>query len=186
MSRTGALIEASILPETGTPVRLVRGSLEAAGQTVWSIGERCGIAFSSEVCVEAWLPDSNSRQARVDTLVDSIRDDIKSPEWPEAAASKGAGAGKEFEVLAKLARTLERQFAGDPATIASFSCELQGFDLLAQALEASYSKDPDSRRRLADIMSACNELLRRLETAPKDEAGLLQTGPDSSCPEIVG
>lgn len=183
MSQTGALVEASILPEAGTPVRLVRGSLEAAGETVWRSGSRCGVAFSSHVSVEAWLPDSNGRQARVDALVSEVRNDNAFPESPEAEAPSNAVHGQAFEVLADLARTMGRRIASDPVTIARFSVELQGFDILSQALEALRSKQPGSTRRLADTVSACGELLLRLEAVPDDipEPILVRTSSASDC-----
>jgi hypothetical protein len=185
MSQTGALVEGNILPDAGTPVSLVRGSLEAVGETVWSSGSRCGVAFSSNVSVEAWLPDLNGRQARVDALVDEIRNDGESPEWLAADASCNAEPDQIFQVLADLARTLGRQIAGDPVTVARFSSELQGFDLLAEALEAMRSKQPGRNRRLADTLSACGELLLRLKAAPEDiaEPAFVRTGSASGCSE---
>lgn len=168
MSRTGALVEASILPEAGTPVRLVRGSLEAAGETVWRSGSRCGVAFSSLVSVEAWLPDLNGRQARVDALVGGIRNDNSFPELLEAAAALSAEPDQAFKVLADLARSLGHRLASDAVMVARFSSELQGFDILAQALEALGSQQPGSRRRLDDTVSACGELLNRLNAGSED------------------
>ena len=178
LSQTGALIEASILPEAGTPVRLVRGSLEAVGKTVWRSGSRCGIAFSSHVSVEAWLADSNARQARVDALVGEIRGGRAIEERPAVEASCSAEPNRAFEVLAELAMTLGRRIASDPVAITKFSSELQGFDILAQALEAMHSQDPGSSRRLADTLSACAELLLRLNAAAAQvpEPALVRNG----------
>jgi hypothetical protein len=188
ISRTGALIEASILPEAGTPVRLVRGSLEAAGETVWRSGGRCGIAFESHVCVESWLPDWNGRQAQVDALLDDIRKDSASGDLPDARPACETDPDQAFKTLADLARTLGRQFASDSATVARFSSELQGFDILAQALEALGARQPGGTRRLADTVSACRELLLRLDSDSGDlpEPVLVRTGSASGWLETLG
>jgi hypothetical protein len=162
ISRTGALVEAAILPDTGTPVSLVRGSLSAEGRTVWRSGSRCGIAFSSDVVVDAWLPDGNSRQARVDALLRDIRNDNAAYEEVSSLAHHGEGSGSK-EILAELASILGTQLASDPLIVARFSTELQGLDLLAQALEAR--NQPDGIRRLAHTVSACGEILGRLKAA---------------------
>lgn len=163
ISRTGALVEAAILPDTGTSVRLVRGSLSAEGKTVWRSGSRCGIEFSSDVVVDAWLPDGNSRQARVDALVRDIRNNNAACEESFNHADNNGELGEPKEVLAELASALGTQFASDPLIVARFSTELQGLDLLAQALEAR--SQPGGDRRLVDTVNACGEILARLKTA---------------------
>jgi hypothetical protein len=171
MSPTGALVEADILPDPGTPVRLMRGSLETTGETVWHSGSRCGISFPSPVRVEAWLPETSGRQDRVDALVGQIRNNRTISERLASETSRTAEPELALDVLAELARTLGRQLAADPATIARFSFELQGFDLLAQALEALPPQQTGPSRRFADTVGACADLLLRLKTAGEHAPG---------------
>ncbi len=178
MSQNGALAEARLLPEAGTSVKILRGSLEAAGRIVWSSGCHCGIAFSSDVLVDAWLPKGKARQARIDALIDNIRNeneqsgDFPTEHRPDCRLDRSA------EVLALLARALGRQFASDPATIARFPFELQGLDILVQALEAIASDDSGASRRLAETVSACRELLANMTAAEgtRPEPAFLRDG----------
>src|SRR5947209_15008642 len=56
ISRTGALIEASLLPPPGTDVRVSRASLSASGTLVWVEGVKAGVRFDEFVNVADWLP----------------------------------------------------------------------------------------------------------------------------------
>lgn len=70
MSATGALVEAAAVPDAGTEIRLVRGSLAIPGEVAWSAAGRCGLHFSSLVSVHEWMvPPANREQQRVDDAV---------------------------------------------------------------------------------------------------------------------
>src|SRR5574338_707014 len=70
MSSEGALAEGVDVPQAGSEVRLVRGSLAASATVAWSAQGRCGLHFSSPVSVREWLaPPANQDQQRVDDAV---------------------------------------------------------------------------------------------------------------------
>jgi hypothetical protein len=129
------------------------------------------------VIVDAWLPDSNGRQAQVDALVRHIRNPEETSD-PSCTGTHSYGEVREpNEVLAELASALGSHFSRDPLIVAKFPTELQGLDLLAQVLEAQ--NYPVSDRRLADTVNACSEMLARLNQTFADpgERDSIQNGP---------
>lgn len=85
MSQSGALIEASVVPDPGAAVILKRGSLQAAGQIAWKVERKAGIAFSTKVTVADWLSRKLcAHQERVDEIVSSLE--------PGGQAGSGADA----------------------------------------------------------------------------------------------
>lgn len=69
LSRQGALIEASNLPNAGSIITLRRGTLEAKGRVVRASDDRIGVEFFSPVSVQSWLPVKGSpAQRSVDQL----------------------------------------------------------------------------------------------------------------------
>src|SRR3569623_1927072 len=70
MSSTGALVEGAAMPDGGSSVRLIRGSLMIPADVVWSAAGRCGLRFGGAGSVREWLaPPSNREQNRVDNTV---------------------------------------------------------------------------------------------------------------------
>ena len=155
---------------------LVRGSLSASGKIVWRSKSRCGIAFSSEVVIDAWLPAESSGQARVDAIVRDIRNANGTSDTPMGAAPISVEPAKPGARLAELANALATQFASDPLIVERFSIELQGLDLLAQALEASC--ESAEGERLAGTLAACEEIAAALASRPAavDTGHLVQNG----------
>lgn len=74
ISPNGALIEGPILPAPGAKVRLVRGTLRAAGTLAWEAQNHAGISFEEPINVEAWVQRiGHPGQQRVDSAVAAIR-----------------------------------------------------------------------------------------------------------------
>ena len=74
MSRAGALIESSVIPQPGSGVILKRGSLQTAGRIAWKIDRKAGLAFSTSVFVGDWMArQSGSHQDRVDEIVSKFK-----------------------------------------------------------------------------------------------------------------
>jgi hypothetical protein len=74
MSQTGALIEASRVPDPGAAVILKRGALHISGQIAWKVERKAGIVFSTKVNVADWLSrPAGAHQEKVDDIVSSLR-----------------------------------------------------------------------------------------------------------------
>lgn len=75
LSLHGALLEGAQLPREGTAVRLMRGSLCAAGDVAWQSDRHCGIRFNRSVNVNEWVKRAGPiGQQRIDSLVAEYRD----------------------------------------------------------------------------------------------------------------
>jgi hypothetical protein len=78
VSRSGARIEGSDLPETGKEIILKCGSIDTFGMIVWSADGRCGVRFDEEIPLR-YLPVLRA-------LSDTIERSPMTPEEREAAA----------------------------------------------------------------------------------------------------
>lgn len=70
LSLHGGLLEGAQLPREGTAVRLMRGSLYAAGEVVWQSDRYGGVRFNRPMEVEEWVQCAGHvGQQRVDSIV---------------------------------------------------------------------------------------------------------------------
>ena len=143
MSTKGALIEAAMLPPAGTPVRLVRGPLSAAGAMSWAAGGRGGVALRESIAVEDWIRGKlPEHQARVDALIQEIRKSGREPRSLQAAEPRpafeqsGIAVENELRSLAALIAGLEQALIDDPHVIARHGEALQTIDEAQQRIAA--------------------------------------------------
>lgn len=143
MSARGALVEAASLPPVGTPVRLVRGPLSAAGSMSWAADGRGGVALNGTITVEDWIRGKlPQHQARVDALIQEIR---KSGLEPRSLGEAGPRPSldqadtpveAELRTLAALIARLEQGLIEDPHVIARHGDALQTIDEAQQRIAA--------------------------------------------------
>lgn len=170
MSSTGALVEGAILPEAGSSVRLIRGSMTVAGQVAWSGEGRCGLRFSSLVSIREWLaPPSNREQKRVD---DAVRL-VKAGAIPLHLGAEAHDATLPHELGADLRsvwRLLETHcgvILGDPEAVARYGEGLQDLDIVLQTIAAVADMlvgDADERSaasRLQNLRVSSRQALER-------------------------
>ena len=170
MSATGALVEAAAVPDRGSAIRLVRGSLAIPGVVVWSTRGRCGLHFSSLICVREWMaPPANREQQRVDEAVRLL----KAGAIPlSALAGSASRAGREefgddLRNVARLLETLAEHLIGNEATLLAHGDELQNLDIAVQTLNAvasalgSESESPALFSRIENLRTSCHQALAR-------------------------
>jgi hypothetical protein len=138
LSPSGALIEGSVLPLPGARVRLLRGSLQASGELVWSADGRAGVRFAGSITVQDWLPGTNlaNNQQRVDQVVFTTKCKIRAPVEAPVHAGAGAAVDAAFElgVLANGLARLCEELADDPHVAARFPDNLQAIEATAHRL----------------------------------------------------
>lgn len=133
LSVDGALVEGPGLPNAGTSVRLVRGSLSAAADVVWGGGQRCGLRLRNPVTVAHWMARPGTvRQVEVDLAVRRLKDGHLPPASPAAGPTPSLEASIQ-ELEAQLA-AISDALASAPETIARHPEQLQLLDLMAQGL----------------------------------------------------
>lgn len=173
MSATGALIEASAVPEQGADVQLIRGRLAVPATVVWSTEGRCGLRFSSLVCVAEWLaPPGNADQQRVDETVRLLRlGAVPLPQRsaPAAKAHCNAGQsirlGEDLQRVSRLIASLGDDLAGDTDVLIRHSDKLQTLDIAIQTISAvadalaASNLDEAALARLETLRSGCAEAL---------------------------
>jgi hypothetical protein len=127
MSRHGALLDGGSLPPAGAGVRLVRGTLSAAGQIAWQRGSQAGLRFAGEIDVGAWVRrDGHAGQQQVDDAIAALRRNQAPPANVEAVPS-----------LALLSEELQKiceRLSNSTVVTAEFGEELVKLDTLAQRL----------------------------------------------------
>ena len=134
LSETGALIEGAVLPLAGIDVRLVRGSLVAAGTVAWAKDRRCGLTLSDPVPVALWMAKpGNVGQAEIDAAVRRIKAGQAIAALPPTAAPDQDLAASIRALEAQLDAVSE-ELASDSETVARHAEQLQTLDLLAQGL----------------------------------------------------
>jgi len=139
MSSTGALIEGAAMPDGGSSVRLIRGSLMIPAEVVWSAAGRCGLRFAGAVSVKEWLaPPSNREQKRVDSTVRVIK--AGAIPLPVGAESHDASSPLElFLDLRGASKLLEghcEELLGDPQALLRYGDKLQNLDIVLQTIGA--------------------------------------------------
>lgn len=141
MSATGALAEASIVPEVGSPIRLVRGSLSVEGRIAWATSGRCGIRFNSLVAVGEWMsPTPNKAQKGVDDTVALLKAgalpiSTARQSRPENESQITEELATELRQMSRMLDELGNELAGDEHVLRNFGKQLQGLDLAQQTLE---------------------------------------------------
>jgi len=149
MSTTGALVEAAAVPEDGSSVRLIRGSLTIPAQVMWSEASRCGLRFSSVVSVREWLaPPSNGEQKRVDDALRAMKAGaIPLPLKPESHdAASPIELGMDLRAVTKLLGAHCEDLLGDPHAVIRYGERLQNLDIVLQVIGA-----------VADMLSGAGE-----------------------------
>lgn len=137
LSEHGALVEGAGLPPTGAAVRLVRGTLSAAGVVAWASARRCGLRVSELIAVAPWMAKPvNVAQAEIDAAVRRIK---AGQLMPPGAALAPLPAGEpdlaaSIRALEAQLATVSDELASTPETIARHPEQLQTLDLLPQGL----------------------------------------------------
>lgn len=134
MSRTGALVEAAILPPVGTTVRLSRGSLNALGDVMWASAGRAGLRFASPVAILDWLPQGKrgSGQQLIDEIVHRARVSGTQPAHPPRRAQATVEIADEIVQLRQMLERVSEELSADPAV--SSGEALQILDAVGEGL----------------------------------------------------
>jgi hypothetical protein len=142
MSSTGALIEGSDLPKSGTSIHLKRGSLRITGRIVWVDGRKAGLAFSSAVYVADWMSRQPSlHQQRVDDAVRTVKlgTALRLSTEIEPIVASQCSVRDELEKLKSELATLENGLIQDPMLVASHP-EIQSLDISLQRIDRILSE----------------------------------------------
>jgi hypothetical protein len=136
MSRSGALVEAAVLPPPGKQVRLSRGSLSVTGEVVWVDKQKAGVRFDSMTSPDDWLPGGkrSADQQMADEVAHQTRLGAGST---IAAALTPAHSPQLSEELMRLHEVLMRaaeDLASNNGLSASQLIALQEIDVTAQRL----------------------------------------------------
>ncbi|MHA6332980.1 PilZ domain-containing protein [Qipengyuania sp. CAU 1752] len=131
-SSSGTRIEGELIPPEGAFVELRRGMLAAKGMIVWRDVDAAGIDFDTPADVFDWMPGGGAPQARVDQLVDALRQGCDE-EMVEAWDRQDPVT--EYANLAHLAESLDELanlLSTEPAWVEKHGDKLQILDLAAQ------------------------------------------------------
>lgn len=131
ISRTGALIEAAVLPAPGSLVRLTRASLSASGTLLWVRGPKGGIQFESPVAVGDWLPQG--RRGFGQQFVDELFHQ-KRLGGVRVIEEGTAGLADELLGLRTMLERAAEDLALDASVAARHLPSLQAIDKVGQAL----------------------------------------------------
>ena len=136
MSRTGALVEAAVLPTKGTRVRLARGSVSVTGEVMWVDQQKAGLQFDCPTSPNEWLPGGKrgAGQQMADELAHQSRLGAASK---IATAPTPARSSQLSEELMRLHDVLTRageDLASNDALTAGQLIGLQEIDVAAQRL----------------------------------------------------
>jgi len=173
MSANGAMIDSPMAPTPGTKAHLIRGGLRAHGTVVWSVNNRSGLHFSSELSVREWLaPPSNVEQQRIDDIVALVKSGASVPPTlgvtPEPAFLPRSDTPlvDDLETVIKLMDDLESELISSEETVARHGMKLQNLDIAMQMVRAisreiapAGSGDTSSLARLKDLRVACAQAL---------------------------
>jgi hypothetical protein len=106
ISPKGALVEGASFPPIGAAVRLLRGSLTAAGTLAWQANQHAGINFDGRIDVQSWVRGAgHSGQQRVDGIVAAIRrsEPVEEPPYAPPSASLHSVSAALDELCGRLA-----------------------------------------------------------------------------------
>ena len=159
LSRSGAMIEAPVLPPQGAAIELVRHDLRVTGAIVWTAGGRCGVHLDSTVAVAEWMANSaNRQQSRVDQMVAEIKGGLTGPAAPAPAPAPtpallpATDICEDIERLRLLLDAMGDDLADSPETLMRHAASLQHLDIAGQMLDAlKLALDPDAERRDAGL-----------------------------------
>lgn len=138
ISRSGALIEAPLLPLPGSSIVLKRGSLEAAGRIAWQANRRAGVAFEGLIHVADWMARlASSGQDKVDEIVAGFKSGA-ARQPVQAVPSKDISGTTTIEAeLTKIREdllALSETLIGDAIVVATHP-EIQAFDISLQGID---------------------------------------------------
>ena len=129
LSGRGALVDGGAFPPVGTPVKLSRGRLSAAGELAWGGQGQAGLNFDREIDVASWVQRvGHSGQQRVDGVIAALRSGAVPPESQDQGTELSLA-----EISAALDETCER-LAQTQRLSEEFGEELLKLDSIAQAL----------------------------------------------------
>lgn len=136
MSRSGALVEGSVLPVKGVPCRLFRGDISIEAEVAWANSGKVGLKFRNYVDVDSWLPAKRKTQNEVDQAVAAAKAE-RLPASPihkltslQSTLLNNADINATADALAALADEL----ADDPVVVARWMTKLQTLDVSVQTL----------------------------------------------------
>ncbi len=129
LSPTGALIDGDDLPGEGEMIGLVRNEQSAKAVIRWREHQRAGIQFSSDICVDDWLPHRNGAQKQATRVIAALEQNGRT-----SAVGPDAVEPPDPERLARALDALADALADDMVVIARHSHSLQTLDIVAQGL----------------------------------------------------
>jgi hypothetical protein len=147
LSETGALIEASALPDVGDQLRLHRCDIAIGCVAIWRSGNRCGVQFDARVPVDYWITGqigpANFRndQSSVDDAQRRLRDGEEVADPPVSKTMPVHGwtlnvrIADELGYVGRLLAAVGDRFADDPIMLHRHSMALQNFDAACQILQ---------------------------------------------------
>lgn len=174
MSPGGAMVESAVAPVVGSKVDLIRGMLVAQGTVVWSLANRCGLRFASEVSVEGWLAaPTQVEQQRVDEIVALVKSGATARVLSDVSPRQARSHEQLIDDLGaviQLMQDLENDLASSDETLERHGMKLQNLDIAMQmvrAIAGELSPNDDSAplslAKLEDLRVACG---KALGTAP--------------------
>jgi hypothetical protein len=152
----------------------MRGSLVARGTVIWSLGNRCGLRFSSEVSVPEWLAAPTAvHQQRVDEMVALVKaggmPGKSSPASYQGVTHEARSQEQlvdDLGAVIRLMQDLEDDLATSGETLERHAMKLQNLDIAMQMLRAvaaelapQGSTEQVSLAKLADLRVACARAL---------------------------
>lgn len=176
MSISGACAEGGVLPEVGSLVQLIRGSLIVHAIIVWSAQGRCGLKFSGGVEVDQWRASPvNAEQKRVDEVVRLVKAGAVPLPVPalrptglhREAVLPGPQLEGDLNRISGLLDGLGAIFASDADFVARYGPELQNLDIAMQMIDAVQSILAETSgpacgaTRLLGLRRSADQALRR-------------------------
>jgi hypothetical protein len=173
MSATGALVEGAAVPPGGANIQLMRGSLVVPAIVAWSQERRCGLHFSSLVCVRDWIaPRSNTTQDRVDETVRLLK--LGALPMPRSSPAQGDDStpssvqlGEDLLCAARLIEDLGEHLSIDVETLVRHGEKLQNLDIALQTIAAvvqalkGQAEEGAVAARMENLRSSCAAALKK-------------------------
>lgn len=139
---------------------------------VWASQKHCGLRFTSEVSVQAWLAaPTNVEQARVDHIVALVKAGVMLPSAdPSANGAYEPRSGEllidDLAAVLRLMQNLEDDLASSDETLARHGLKLQYLDIAMQMLRAIASelgsnggRAQSNEAKLHDLRVTCRQAL---------------------------
>lgn len=168
MSPRGAMVESDLLPRPGTQIHLVRGALCVRAVVIWRSDRQCGVHFTSEASVKAWLaPPANVEQDRIDRIMAEIRSGAALGAVGAAAPSPVSKEEiiDDLGMIYRLMDDLSDALSDTPELVMEHATKLQNLDMAMQMLaalaqEVAGQGSSGVGARLQDLRTACAQALR--------------------------